>query len=97
MEAIWETLYQEASAVINPRNVSERIYAGSVAAAIETEIGNIYVGVSVDTSCTLGVCAERNTIFNMITHNDCQIKRVLPIRSNGQSVVPCGACREMMA
>ena len=49
-----------------------------------------------DTCCTLGICAERSAIFNMITHGDQQIAKVLAIMSSGRAVAPCGACRELM-
>ena len=96
MEKVWEDLYKAAKNVQNPREVSERIYAGGVAAAIEASSGKIYTGVCVDTSCTLGICAERNAIFNMITNGDNEVKRVLAIMSDGKTGVPCGACRELM-
>ena len=96
MEKVWEDLYEAAKNVQNPREVSERIYAGGVAAAIEASSGKIYTGVCVDTSCTLGICAERNAIFNMITNSDNEIKRVITIMSDGKTGTPCGACRELM-
>lgn len=96
MEKVWEDLYKAAKNVQNPREVSERIYAGGVAAAIEASSGKIYTGVCVDTSCTLGICAERNAIFNMITNGDNEVKRVLAIMSDGKTGAPCGACRELM-
>lgn len=96
MEKVWEDLYKAAKNVQNPREVSERIYAGGVAAAIEASNGKIYTGVCVDTSCTLGICAERNAIFNMITNSDNEVKRVLAIMSGGKTGAPCGACRELM-
>lgn len=96
MEKVWEDLYKAAKNVQNPREVSERIYAGGVAAAIEASSGKIYTGVCVDTSCTLGICAERNAIFNMITNSDNEIKRVITIMSDGKTGTPCGACRELM-
>ena len=96
MEKVWEDLYKAAKNVQNPREVSERIYAGGVAAAIEASSGKIYTGVCVDTSCTLGICAERNAIFNMITNGDNEVKRVLAIMSDGKTGAPCGAFRELM-
>ena len=96
MEKVWEALYKAAKNVQNPREVSERIYAGGVAAAIEASSGKIYTGVCVDTSCTLGICSERNAIFNMITNGDNEVKRVLAIMSDGKTGAPCGACRELM-
>ena len=68
MEQIWNELYNAAKKVLNPRKVSSIIEAGGVSAAIETESGKIYVGVCVDSACSLGICAERNAIFNMITN-----------------------------
>ncbi|MBQ3261856.1 MAG: cytidine deaminase [Oscillospiraceae bacterium] len=96
MEAVWSALYQAARAVQNPREISERIYAGGVAAAIESASGRIYTGVCIDTSCTLGICAERNAMFNMITNGEHEIRRVLTIMPDGKTGAPCGACREFM-
>lgn len=96
MEQIWKDLYAAARAVLNPRKVSAMMEAGGVAAAIEAESGKIYVGVCVDTACTLGVCAERNAIFNMITNGESGLRRVLAINSKGKALPPCGACRELM-
>ena len=87
MERIWKDLYAAARAVLNPRRVSKMI---------EAESGKIYVGVCVDTACTLGVCAERNAIFNMITNGESGLRRVLAINSKGKALPPCGACRELM-
>lgn len=96
MERIWKDLYAAARAVLNPRRASKMMEAGGVAAAIEAESGKIYVGVCVDTACTLGVCAERNAIFNMITNGESGLRRVLAINSKGKALPPCGACRELM-
>lgn len=48
------------------RNVSIFVEVGGFAASVESELAKIYVGICVDTACTLGVCAERNAIFNML-------------------------------
>lgn len=80
----------------NPRTVSPFIEAGGVAAAILTKSGNIYVGVCIDTASTLGMCAERNAIANMITHGESQIDKVVAVEEDGKVVSPCGACREYM-
>ena len=96
MDTKWKKMYEAAKAVQNGREISERIYAGGVAAAVESASGRIYVGGCVDTSCTLGICAERNAIFNMITNGEQDIKRVLAIMPDGKTGAPCGACREFM-
>ena len=70
--------------------------AGGVAAAILTKDGNIYVGVCIDTACSLGMCAERNAIANMLTHGENEIGKVVAVMSDGRVGSPCGACRELM-
>ena len=97
MDKIWSILYETAKAVQKPREISSRVSAGGVAAAIEAVSGKIYPGVCVDTSCSLGICAERNAIFRMITDGESEIRRVLAIMPDGKTAAPCGACRELMA
>lgn len=96
MDKIWNELRDAARKVVNPREISRMIEAGGVAAAVEAASGKIYVGVCVDTACTLGVCAERNAMFNMITNGENAIRRVVAIDRDGRAVPPCGACREFM-
>lgn len=96
MDAIWHEMYKAAKAVQNGRAISDYVEAGGVAAAVLSASGRIYTGVCVDTSSTLGICAERNAIFNMITNGEGEIKKVLAIMSDGRVGPPCGACRELM-
>ena len=93
---IWKKLYDEARIVQNPRTISPFIDAGGVGAAILTKGGNIYVGVCIDTSCSLGMCAERAAIANMITMGESKIDKVVAVMSDGRVGPPCGACREFM-
>ena len=93
---MWNTLYQAALNVQNGRTISPFVDAGGVAAAILTKQGNVYVGVCIDTACSLGMCAERNAIANMITHGESQIDKVVAVMSDGRVGPPCGACRELM-
>lgn len=67
-----------------------------MAAAIYSESGKIYTGVCIDTCSSLGICAERNAIFNMITNGENAFSRVVAIMPDGKSGAPCGACRELM-
>lgn len=96
MEKIWEEMYQAAKAVQYDRKISDYVEAGGVAAAILSSSGKIYTGVCIDTCSTLGICAERNAIFNMITNGEQEIKKVLAIMPDGKTGAPCGACRELM-
>lgn len=96
MEKIWTEMYNEAKAVLNERKISEYVTCGEVSAAILSKSGKIYTGVCVDTCSTLGICAERNAIFNMITNGEHEIEKVLCIMPDGSNGAPCGACRELM-
>ena len=96
MDNKWEEMYIAAKAVQNERKISKYVEAGTVAAAILSTKNRIYTGVCIDTCSTLGICAERNAIFNMITNGEQKIKRVLTIMPNGKTGTPCGACRELM-
>ncbi|MBQ3075861.1 MAG: cytidine deaminase [Clostridia bacterium] len=93
---MWKKLYEAALKVQNPRTVSPFIEAGGVASAILTKEGNIYVGVCIDTASTLGMCAERNAIANMITCGESRIDKVVAVMPDGRVGPPCGACREYM-
>ncbi len=97
MDAIWNDMISAARDVRGARRISEYIEAGAVSASVLSESGKIYTGVCVDTACTLGVCAERNAIFNMITMGENRILRVVCIMGDGRvGGAPCGACRELM-
>ncbi len=93
---MWKELYRAALAVQNERKISDYVEAGGVSAAILAGSGKIYTGVCVDTCSTLGICAERNAIFNMITNGENKILKVIAIMPNGKTGAPCGACRELM-
>lgn len=96
MENEWKNLYEAAKAVRNERRISDYVDAGGVSAAILSASGRIYVGVCIDTCSTLGICAERNAIFNMITNGEQEIRKVIAIMPDGRNGAPCGACRELM-
>lgn len=95
-QTMWNKLYNAALKVQNGRTISPFIDAGGVSAAILTKRGNIYVGVCIDTSSSLGMCAERNAIANMITNGESQIDKVVAVMPDGRVGPPCGACREYM-
>ena len=92
----WQKMYEAAKKIQGFTAIGPHLEAGGVAAAIMTESGNIYTGVCVDTVCGLGVCAERNALFNMITNGETRISRVLALMADGKNGAPCGACREFI-
>ncbi|MBE6867239.1 MAG: cytidine deaminase [Ruminococcus albus] len=96
MEQIWKDMYDAAEAVLGARKISDYVTCGEVSAAVLSKSGKIYTGVCIDTCSTLGICAERNAIFNMITNGEQEISKVLCISPNPSKGAPCGACRELM-
>lgn len=92
----WTNLYQAAKSIQNSRVVSPFIEVGGVAAALLTAQGNIYTGICIDTACSLGLCAERNAIANMLTNGESEILKILIIMPDDSIGFPCGACRELM-
>ena len=92
----WDRLYSAAVAVRKERRISEYVTCGEVSAAILSKSGRIYTGVCIDTCSTLGICAERNAIFHMVTSGEQEIEKVIAILPDGSSGAPCGACRELM-
>lgn len=96
MEKVWKEMFDAAKAVQNARKISDYVTAGEVSAAILSGSGKIYTGICVDTCSTLGICAERNAIFNMLTNGETVIKKVLAVLPDGKTGAPCGACRELM-
>jgi len=91
----WKNLFKLAKSNINERQISPFIHGGNVACAIETNKGNIYVGINFDTSCDLGSCAERNAIRTMITNGETKIVKLVTVGHEGIRL-PCGACRESL-
>lgn len=96
MDPVWKTMYNAARSVQNDWRISRFVEAGCVSAAILAGSGKIYTGVCVDTCSSLGICAERNAIFNMITNGESEIRKVLALMPDGKTGAPCGACRELM-
>ena len=95
-DGTWDRLYIAARKVQYERKISPTIDAGAVCAALLTEKGNIYTGVCIDTACSLGMCAERNAIANMITNGESHIKKIAAVMPDGKAGMPSGACREFM-
>ena len=95
-DGTWDQLYLAARKVQQARQLSPTMEAGGVSAALLTARGTIYVGVCIDTACSLGMCAERNAIANMITNGEWQIAKLVAVMPDGKVGMPCGACREFM-
>lgn len=92
----FEELYQIAKNTLNPRSLAEDASAGSVAAAILTEAGNVYRGVCIDVPCSIGFCAEHAAIAAMVTAGEAHIVKMVAVYQDGSIIPPCGRCREFI-
>lgn len=92
----FEQLYEIAKDTLNPRKLSQDSYAGSVAAALLSEEGNVYKGVCIDTPCSMGFCAEHAAIASMITAGENRIVKLVAVYKDGTVIPPCGRCREFV-
>lgn len=88
-----------ASGILRRHVVNNRVF-GDVGAALLSEAGHVYTGVSVDTA-SWGLCAERNAIGAMITAGQYCIRKIVAVWMDERSgklyvLPPCGICREFM-
>ncbi|HFK5586115.1 cytidine deaminase [Elizabethkingia anophelis] len=77
--------------------LNDFIEYGVVAAAIKTAAGNVYTGISIDTACSMGFCAEHSAVAEMLKHGESVIQAVVAVDNDGNAVPPCGRCRELMS
>jgi cytidine deaminase len=92
----FKDLYELVKSKCRGSKISPFIEVGSVSAATLTQAGNVYLGVCIDTACSLGMCAERNAIANMLTNGESQIAKLVCYMEDGAVGSPCGACREYL-
>ena len=91
-----QQLIQLAKKTLNPRKLSPHSDAGGVASALVTNKGNVYVGVCIDTNCSMGYCAEHNAIGTMVTNGESRIVTIVAVDWDGEIISPCGRCREFI-
>jgi cytidine deaminase len=94
----FDLLVHRARDICNPRMLSESASCGSVGAALESAQGDVYVGICVDTSSSLGFCAEHAAAAAMLAAGQHVVRRMVAVRADTGSVLsPCGRCRELIA
>lgn len=94
--ATFEELLKRAAGVAVPRTLSESARCGTVGAALETDQGEVFVGVCIDTASSLGFCAEHAAAAAMLTAGQSVIRRVVAVSHEGRVLAPCGRCREFL-
>jgi cytidine deaminase len=90
-------LYNKAKSIAKPQKLSDVVEIGGVGAALLTDKGNVYLGVCIDTACSMGFCAEHSAAAAMITAGEHIIKKVIAVNYDGKILPPCGRCREFLS
>ena len=93
----FDELYGHAKSVLNPRRLSREAEAGGVGAAVLSESGRVYTGVCIDTSSSMGFCAEHAAAAAMITAGENRVLKMVAVNWDGAILPPCGRCREFIS
>jgi len=93
----FDELYGQAKSVLNPRRLSREAEAGGVGAAVLTESGRVYTGVCIDTSSSMGFCAEHAAAAAMITAGENRVVKMVAVNWDSAILPPCGRCREFIS
>jgi len=93
----FDQLLKIAKELAKERKLSRIATAGTVAAAILTDKGNVYTGVCIDTPAGMGFCAEHAAIAAMITSGESRIVKCVATGADDDGAcAPCGRCREFI-
>ena len=66
------------------------------ACIVETKNGNFYEGVNIENaSYGATVCAERNAIFNAVSHGEREFKTLYLMTSSDEICYPCNLCKQV--
>ena len=66
------------------------------ACIVETKSGNFYEGVNIENaSYGATVCAERNAIFNAVSHGEKEFKALYLMTSSDEICYPCNLCKQV--
>jgi cytidine deaminase len=70
----------------------------SVGAALLTKSGKIFVGCNIENiSLRLTICAEQAAVAAAIANGDVDFVAIAVVADSKEPVVPCGACRQLLA
>ena len=91
-------LQKIAQETLNERRFSKLATAGTVAAAVLTEKGNVYTGICIDVPAGMGFCAEHAAAAAMVTAGESKIVKMVAtgVDDNSCGGAPCGRCSEFI-
>ena len=96
MDEEFKILIQEASKNVKKVILSEYAYCGHVSCALMSSTGKIYTGISINSKCALGNCAEHAAILDMLKNGESKIRKIVAYSVKGHIYSPCGKCRELI-
>lgn len=96
MDCNFYKLIEEARKLANKWKLNEYANCGHVACSLLTKKGNIYTGISLETKCVMGNCAEHAAIAEMLKNNETEIDKIVAYSAKGTIYAPCGKCRELI-
>lgn len=91
-------LQKIAQETLNERRFSKLATAGTVAAAVLTDKGNVYTGICIDVPAGMGFCAEHTAAAAMVTAGESKIVKMVAtgVDDNSCGCALCGRCREFI-
>lgn len=92
----FQELYEIANKFAKEEKIEEHTYISEVAVAVLSASDKVYIGKSIKTTCSLGLCAENVAMANMILNRETQIKKLVAVYEGGKIISPCGKCREFL-
>ncbi len=93
----FDELVESAKDALFPRKLSAFAEAGGVGAALLSADGRVFAGVCVDTTSSMGFCAEHAAAAAMITARESRVMRMVAVNRDGTILPPCGRCREFIS
>lgn len=77
--------------------MGKHVRVGVVSAALESVSGTVYTGISIESPCGMGFCAEHSAIAEMLKHRESKIQRIVAVDTKSKRIMtPCGRCRELI-
>ena len=92
----WKKLYEVAKENLTSKEISPFISVGNKACAILSEKGNIYYGLSIDSSTGVNNSAEKSAITNMLNNKEFKISKIVVLNELEEIIMPCSDCLEYL-
>ncbi|MEM8783583.1 MAG: cytidine deaminase [Planctomycetota bacterium] len=93
-----DALIEAARAVYGEFDLFAGCTAGSCAAALLADDGDIFTGICLDLECGMGFCAEHAAAAEMLKTRRRRVRAMVAVAVGGREIAPpCGRCREMLS